>query len=278
MNKTIIALVLALSACSSNIPKATVMITNLDENSGGSGTILRSYSEYSEILTNAHVCNVVKHGGVVHTYMGKFLVAAFKKSTLHDLCLILVPANLHVNTIVAATEAPFLDEATVSGHPILLPLIISKGHFSQHKMVQIMTGMRPCTEADKAAPGLGLLCALLGGIPKVTTYDSIVVSALIQPGSSGSAVYDYNGHISAVIFAGSGSLSYGLAVPHAYVKAFTTSESPNLQYIAVSTETDAGDMAYNPTTIEDKLAEVCDGATDPAIKQICNFYSDMVVR
>ena len=50
-----------------DIASTTAMITNYSENSGGSGVILTSKTYESTVLTNAHVCGVVKFGGLVIT-------------------------------------------------------------------------------------------------------------------------------------------------------------------------------------------------------------------
>lgn len=225
---SIISLIL-LSACStsqntsvsSENTQATVMVTNLAKNSGGSGTVLESSETASYVLTNAHVCAVVKSGGLVTSTSGKSgFVVSYVVSKTHDLCLIEVAANLEASTRLAPNPPQSYDEATISGHPHLLPNIVTKGHFSGKQVIQVMIGSRPCTDAEANDAGTGFFCAIVGRLPIVRTYEAIVVSATIQPGSSGSGIFNSNHELSAVVFAGAGDLGYAFAVPHEYIEFF----------------------------------------------------------
>jgi S1-C subfamily serine protease len=201
------------------------MITNLSGNSGGSGTIISSNKDYSEILTNSHVCGVVERGGNVITDNGiKHFVTSYKKSSLHDLCLITVAEDLHVASKLAEASPKKYSLSIVSGHPKLLPTIISRGHFSSKLEVSVMIGTRECTVADQQTPATQPFCDLLGKLPIIKTYDAVITSALIQPGSSGSGIFNSNNELSAVVFAGSGDIGYGLAVPYEYVSQFLSEE------------------------------------------------------
>lgn len=207
---------------------ASVKIVRSDERSGGTGVILES-GELSTVLTNNHVCEVVAAGGLVITDDGrKFLVYAYQQSNRHDLCLITVAANLGITTGVANNPPAVYSEATIAGHPSLLPTIITKGHFSGKTLGQIITGIVPCTEEDFHGPN-SILCMFLGGIPTIRTYEMQVVSATIKPGSSGSAVYNSDGQIAGLVFAGQGELGYAMIVPHEYVANFLNNELPNIK-------------------------------------------------
>lgn len=220
---------LAMTACSTSVVDTAVKITNLESNSGGSGTIYSSDSSHSEVLTNAHVCGVVKNGGLVHTSSGgSYMVTSFKVSEIHDLCLLTVAADLGGHTRISLAPPTLLDTSTVAGHPRLLPLIVTSGHFSQKMIIQIMTGVKACTQEDLQNPDTILFCVFAGGLPIIKSFESLVVSNTIQPGSSGSAVYDSTGALAAVIFAGAGDFGYGLAVPQEYVYSFLAKELPAL--------------------------------------------------
>lgn len=211
------------------VASATVTVVRPDERSGGTGVILRSAPSRSDILTNNHVCELIKNGGVVITDDDrKHAVIDYKQSTDHDLCLIGVNEDLHVVTQVAEKAPEKYSEAIVSGHPTLLPTIITYGHFSAKRLVQIMIGSRACTQEELEGPN-GLICILLGGVPVVKSFEAQVVSATIQPGSSGSAVYNSDGELSGLVFAGSGDLGYGLIVPYEYVYNFLYKESKHIE-------------------------------------------------
>lgn len=203
--------------------KATVMITGGDH--GGTGVILSSSDKSSEILTNRHVCDILVEGGIVTADSGKqYPVQSYKRSNQHDMCLVKVAANLGVYTKVAESAPVPYEEVTISGHPSLYPTIITKGYYSQKYSAIINSGVQKCTEQDLRSSN-ALLCIMFGGLPILKKYDTQVVSATIKGGSSGSAVYNSNGELTNLAFAGAEGLSYALTVPFEYIKAFLDKES-----------------------------------------------------
>ncbi len=248
----------------SKLSNATVMITNLAKNSGGSGVILKSGLPFSSIMTNGHVCEVAKRGGLVIEDNGtEHLVVDYTKSRSHDLCVIRVAGDLHINTPLAK-QAPFAyEKAVIAGHPKLLPTILTTGHFSKHLFIQVLTGFKPCTPEEEKS-GMAIFCVLLGGIPIVKNYDSVVVSATIMPGSSGSTIYTENDEIGAVVFAGSGELGYAFAVPYEFVHNFINNELPFAAYTTPNPslpdereEAKARIKKSCETTQDKKALEVC---------------------
>lgn len=265
-----------LSACTNDsIPKATVMITNLPGNSGGSGTIVSSDRHESLILTNSHVCDLARGGAVVHTHkQGDQLVVSYKQSMVHDLCLITVYGNLHIDTDVARNAPRLYSPVKVSGHPHLMPNIISEGHLSSNMIVTIMTKITRCTPKEAADPTMRMFCRLLGGIPTLRTYEGTAISATIQPGSSGSAVYNEDKEIIAVVFAGQEDFGYGVAVPYQYVRNFLEVEIdglppqyPNRNLISPTSE---GRISTS------KVREVCDKAKTNKQREFCDSLLDSI--
>lgn len=244
--------------------EATVKVVRMDERSGGTGVILHS-DKFSFVLTNNHVCEVVKNGGFVITDNNtKYLVVSYRQSKLHDLCLITVDGNLGVETNVSS-DAPFLyDAATVSGHPSLLPTIITSGHYSQNIIGQIMVGVKPCSVEDYNGP-YGIYCIFMGGLPIIRSYEMTVVSATIKPGSSGSAVYNSNGEITNLIFAGSGELGYGLAVPYPYLVNFLSKELSSLTPTFPSNE-----LVLKAELVQSTESK-CKLVTNPDLYYICKL-------
>lgn len=206
--------------------QVTVMITNYSGSAGGSGVIIQNNPTKSLVLTNSHVCGLVaKSGGLIKHDTGDYFVTGTMQSTQHDLCVISVAADLK-NSVKIAGEVPELyTEAIVTGHPALLPNIISKGHFGNKQIVRVLTGVKPCTEEDFKNPNNIGMCLFLGGFPIIKTFESQIVSALIQAGSSGSAVLNSNGELSGLVFAGAGNgLSYASIVPYQYIISFLYGE------------------------------------------------------
>lgn len=206
--------------------QAAVKITRLDERSGGSGVVLESSETESTILTNNHVCSVAEHGGIVSNSYHRGFVTSFTRSNIHDLCLIKTSTNFEVSTAIANSEAPLTSTAAVSGFPRLQPNIITRGSFGEHEFVSIMTGIKPCTPEDLSSGDAGtqLICMFLGGYPIIRTYEAQFTGATIQAGNSGSAVYNEDGELSGLVFAGSGDFGYSLIVPQSFVYNFINKE------------------------------------------------------
>jgi hypothetical protein len=206
-----------------------VMITNQEGNSGGSGSVIQTDESESLILTNSHVCeHVLKKGGKVSGPDGsEHNVTGYYLSDEHDLCALTVAYEYGDKARLASHRPREFEPVTIVGHPALFPTIITRGHFSGKKIIQIMTGIKECTEADLADENKAFLCAFLGGIPIFKDYESQVVSATILPGSSGSAVLDDKGDIAGVAFASdSRELSYAFIVTYEAVRNFIQKELP----------------------------------------------------
>lgn len=274
----------AFTATTNSPTSASVMIVNRAMNSGGTGIILNSTESSSWILTNDHVCGVVKdNGGVVRAATGDFQVNSIVESQVSDLCLVNVLDNLGVNTTVSPTAPNEYDTATVSGHPALMPNVLSKGHFSGRNIIQVVTGFRDCTDADLADPNLGVLCAFLGGIPILKSYESVLVTALIQPGSSGSGVYNSKNELTNVVFAGSGPINYAWTVPYEQVTEFLSKETAHLKVQHINNEINFLQQQTSSKRMFEAMKK-CDDLTTidtpekrAYVKQYCNIIKHDVI-
>lgn len=207
--------------------KTSVMITNTEESSGGTGVIYRSGPD-SYVLTNRHVCQLLEEGGYVLND-NKYKVRAYKPSKVHDLCLVWVRSNLGVNTVLAPEPPPLRSKAFISGHPSLYPHVVSNGYVSDHMKIEVVMDFRPCT--DKEVEQDPIMC-IFYGYPIVEELQAQLVSALIAPGSSGSAVFNEQGQLIGLAFASnSRNLAYALVVPWENLTAFVTSEADTLKWI-----------------------------------------------
>ena len=200
----------------------TVKITNMAGNSGGTGVVVKTSKSESEILTNAHVCGVVnKKQGKITTVSGRqHVITSVTKASEHDLCVITVAADLKNSISLASQKPSAYSEATITGHPALMPNIITKGYFGDHTIITVMIGVKKCSEADLRDPKTGMFCAFFGSMPILKDYEAQVVSATIMGGSSGSAVLDSNGNLAGLAFAGNQGLSYAYIVPYEAVVNF----------------------------------------------------------
>lgn len=247
----------------------SVMITRYDGRSGGSGVIIASSKNSSKILTNAHVCAVIARGGVVRSDTAKGVVKSYKVSEIHDLCLITTNNNFKVNTVVAQEAPEIYADAAVVGHPALMPTIVTKGVFSQKELITLLVGSRPCTQEELANERIGIICMFMGGMPQIKTFEAQVVSSTIMPGSSGSPVFNANGEISGLVFAGSGNFGYAYVVPFEYISNFFEHEVPLLPNKFPDGSTGS------PFQEEEKknYHKICENNHHDAIKNICDMVS-----
>jgi hypothetical protein len=280
MKYAVFILVAFLSACSSasktDIVSNTVSVTNLSQTSGGSGSIIWSSTDFSYVLTNAHVCKVVQNGGVIGSESGVNFVLGFKISRNHDLCLIKVSGNLHAKAEISKEIPKPYDFSTVSGHPHLLPTIVNKGHFSGRSMIQVMIGIRACEQSDIENSNTAAFCIMFGKLPIIRSYEGVAVSNLIQPGSSGSGVYTEAGEIGAVIFAGEGDIGYGYAVPLEYIHNFLEVEAPRLPLMIPNMTLNLTPDLSEHDFIK-KVSVVCsEDSIQPQIKEVCSWIKSSI--
>lgn len=199
-----------------------------DAGGGGSGVVLKSSDTASIILTNAHVCDAVGDMGKVKHWKGNSRIIGMKYSKTHDLCQVLVAKNYGQNTELAVAPPVPGDNAEISGHPMLLPMLTGHGHFSEIEEIQVVTDVQECSEEDFKTD---FFCAIFGVKLTISTFDSQIVSVMIAGGSSGSPVFNSKGQLAGVVFAGIGdSFSPAFIVPFSYVRFFVETEAPRMKW------------------------------------------------
>ena len=137
--------------------------------------------------------------------------------------------NLGISTAVADNSPEPYKAAAIVGHPLLSPTTVTNGHFSGEQMVTLLIGKRQCTKDEMEDPAIGFFCLMLGGLPVYESYQAQHITATIMPGSSGSPIFNSNGELTGLAFAGIGGLGYALAVPPQYVRYFLKSEMKTLK-------------------------------------------------
>jgi S1-C subfamily serine protease len=187
-----------------------------------------------------------------------------------------IAVNLEKSLEVAKTLSKISDTAIVSGHPNLLPHIATVGHLSEREDIELLSGIKPCTKEDiKNDPQM---CLWFGGKPVIAQLNAQLVSNLIKPGNSGSAVFNKKGEIIGVVFAGnSRDFSYGFIVPHIYV-LFFIQNADKFEWVKVGTPVDdegVSDRIFN----YDKCEEVRfkSGSRFDSIKKLCKNGKDSFI-
>ncbi len=180
----------------------------------GSGVILSSSKAESLVLTNAHVCDdFMKQGGIVSSLRGSAIVEEIKMSKSADLCLVKVKKSFGTSPVdVAQYDAPFGEEVIAGGFPVNLPLIVRRGVTSVTFTIQD-------TPQSK---------------PELVQSTGVIV----QPGDSGSGVFDSRGRLVGVMMSfeyvrETDSAGFGLAIPASILNFFLDREVKILKWLKV---------------------------------------------
>lgn len=259
-----------------NVTSATVMLTSLT-GGGGSGVIIESSRYSSKILTNAHVCEILKNGGLVRTVGGRVhAVSYYQVSAFHDICLATVSANLEMSTSFSRRSPRMYEKATVSGHPNLLPNVLSSGHFSGNKIIEVLTGVRKCQNSDFKNPNTRLFCDFFGVIPIIKAYETVLVTAMIMPGSSGSGIYNSDTELSSLVFAGNRNMGYAFAVPYEYVGNFLANELESSEKVYPNYTFSPFDLRAKAKSQNETLQKIktsCKNVDQQKLKKVCDIIS-----
>lgn len=282
MNKFLLTLVMLANLAYAETPKTiqdlkntSVRILNLDRNSGGTGSIFRSYSTGSHILTNKHVCRLIEPGGYVDHNGNVMKITHYKKFDQHDLCLVRVATDLKINLEISETLVQPSSTTIVSGHPSLLPHIATTGHMSERQDINLVVGLRECTKEDVEKDPL--TCAFFGGYPVVKTFDSQLVSNLIKPGNSGSAVFNNEGQVVGVVFAGAGrDFSFGYIVPQIYL-LFFIQNAHRFPWVEVGTPVEDGGIRGRVFSYERCHQAMSKGTKFLKIQKLCKGVTDSFI-
>jgi hypothetical protein len=145
--------------------------------------------------------------------------------------------------------------------------------------------MRECTKDEAKHEDLGFICFFFGGLPQIRTYEAVLVTATIMPGSSGSAIYNSSKELSAVVFAGSGDIGYAFAVPYEYVRNFLNEEvktisssTPNYELDILALLKKQNSSRKRMLDIEEKCKKETTNITNMNQKEQVERMCDVIVR
>ncbi len=184
-----------------------VKLTNLEGTSGGTGFYVKAPSGKIVTMTNGHVCRLATDGVIISDDgRNKASVKVIAQYEDNDLCVVEAPSNIKSGLSVAHSVREG-EDVYVLGHPLLMPKSLVPGEISGSVMAEVLQGVNiPCEGKTykKIIPDPNDLGAMIFGIQWfcVRTTPSMVVTANILPGNSGSPILDILGHVVGVAFAG----------------------------------------------------------------------------
>lgn len=193
--------------------KDSVVMLRHPNGSGGTGFAVKAPSGDEYILTNRHVCGDQKELLVTSAALPRPIVKkVIEVSKEHDLCLVEVPKGLKAQNI--APISLIGSKIYVVGYPRLLPITPRDGFIIDRSSLLLPA------EYDENGECLPPFVEMQGWLGKVCLepYDSIIITAEIHPGNSGSPLINRNGDVVGIVFAGNGV--QGAAVPLEYIKRF----------------------------------------------------------
>lgn len=199
------------------VKPATVVVTNEEGNSGGSGFHVKAPSGQVYIMTNAHVCEVGKNGVIyIQDDYGRSIPRQIiEVSKVTDLCLVQALPNPKSYLKVGAEPKPGQIVAAV-GHPQLMPTTMSRGEVIGQQEVDVLDHfINPTDPEDRCdLPKNKKIRVNTFFGPQtacVVHINANLTTAVILPGNSGSPVVGFYGELVGVFFAGN-QANWGLAV------------------------------------------------------------------
>ena len=202
-----------------------VRVSDMLDQGHGTGAFVKAASGNVYLLTNKHVCGLAS-GGIIKIkpegapfFLGKVLVTA----ETSDLCVIgnYFGGSFDHSAYSLAKSAVPGDIVHVFGYPKYHVFTMSDGKIIGSEKVSIMKGVVK-SKAECSGPGETTvdfclpapmdvpMCAIFC----IQQYDATTMTALIEPGNSGSPVVNTLGHMVGLIFAGENpDASWGAAMP-----------------------------------------------------------------
>lgn len=201
-----------------------VMLTHPDiYTTGGTGFELKLPSGRVYTISNAHVCAIAVNGLMGAHLPGSNRVVKIRVldvSDKADLCLL--EALPGASGLSMGDSQPERQHINSLGHPHLNPLTYSEGYLVGRFPVQIGEEIpkEQCTHKNEEFKEFPTMFGLIGVC--MTTRDAFQTSMVIYPGNSGSPVFNDEGDVVGVVFAGMTSTNFASIVPLDLLREFVS--------------------------------------------------------
>lgn len=196
------------------------VVDPLEHGRGGTGFSVVAPSGKTYTLTNGHVCGLASNETLHALVPGTdraYTLRVLEVSKDTDLCL-LEPVPNYAG-VALANSAAIGELFDVVGHPLLMPLSISKGTLTAYETITLVVSVNG--NADNCigpgytwsdASGTSLTSYGIFSVCK-RTVEAVYTTAVIYPGNSGSPAVNFWGNVVGVVFAGDNRSNYGYLIP-----------------------------------------------------------------
>ena len=182
--------------------------------SGGTGFAVQTPKGKTYTLTNRHICEIAQNGVLLANPGGLPLpVRVLKISKKSDLCLVEnVPDKQGLRLASNSLQAG--EEFAIVGHPMLLPLTLSRGELISYQEIEMPTKVDQECDSDERQVETMFFTVCL------KKYRAGMTNAVALGGNSGSPVVNFSGDVVGVLFAGFNDSNWGIIVPLEEIKEF----------------------------------------------------------
>lgn len=207
-----------------NLSGSIAKVTNMEENSGGTGFLVELPSGKQGIITNVHVCQAFGRSGkavAAFTDGIKYLVTKQAEYPLHDLCLLNIARTGRPGLTVAKYYPRRGQLVYVLGYPALENLSLTNGNYNGDMVITMAWEDDKCVGIGYRKVEIDPFFQMLFRRQFICLRDFNVnvTSAPIIPGNSGSPLLDSDGSVLAVVFAAD-EFRRSFAIPLTYLQDF----------------------------------------------------------
>lgn len=181
---------------------------------GGTGFSIKTPKGKTYTLTNRHICEIADNGVLyADPDLLPIPVRVLKISKKADLCLVENVPNKKGLSLSDDSLQPG-DEFAIVGHPMLLPLTLSRGELIGYQQIEMPTKINEECGADEKEVFTLFFSVCL------KSYRAGMTNAVALGGNSGSPVVNFWGEVVGVLFAGFNDSNWGIIVPLEEIKEF----------------------------------------------------------